>query len=404
MKQKLKWGTVVPLIGGLTVANKKVVGSNPDFLISYSPFADNERNVKAHFPKVPHYELDKPDHGGFVVKDHQDVDFISAVCPCAGLSLLSSGSQDQRDKMNSWMIETANFVTGEVKPKVFWGENAPALYSHNGERVRQQFREIAEKNGYSVSIFATNTMYHGIPQTRKRTFYFFWKDSPAPIFEYYRRPVKNLQDYLAEVKPGLVHHKPEDLQAARDHLLTNPYIMFLQEKWNGRGIDDMRRYLVEKQMRGFTLLTYLLRTEQLEEARDWFEKKGIDKYFREASRVLHKVNTKGGFWDGSFPIYRGDTMFATLISRTLYAIHPTEDRTLTTRECMHLMGLPNNFKLVTESQNHICQNVPVNTGSDMTREVVAFLNGERKLSSARFLMQSNLSKTVDYQESSLLGY
>ena len=404
MTKQIKWGTVVPLIGGLSTAAKQVTGVDPSFFISYSPFGENEVNAKKYFSNTPHNMLDTPDRGGFDVAANQDVDFVNAVCPCAGLSLLSSGSPEQRAKMNHWMLESARFVTEEVKPKVFWGENAPALYSHGGAIVREQLRNIAAKSGYSFSIYATNTQYHGIPQSRKRTFYFFWKDSTAPIFEYYKKPCLNFTDYLATVTPGVKHHEQADLDEAATHLLTNPYIMFLQAKYNNKGIDDMRRYLVEKDMRGFTLLTYLLRTEQLEEARDWMKANGHEKHYREADRVINKVNTKGGFWDGSFPIYRGDNVMSTLISRTLYTIHPTEDRVLTTRECMHMMGLPEDFELASGATNHICQNVPVTTGSDMCREVVKFINGTAKLSNSTFLMQSNLHEKVDVQESSLLTF
>jgi site-specific DNA-cytosine methylase len=400
----MKWGTIVPLIGGLSVAAKQVTGEDPSFFLSYKPFGENELNAKAYFKNTPHYLLDDENRGGFDLSKNQDVDFVNAVCPCAGLSLLSSGNPEQRAKMNHWMLESARFVTEEVKPKVFWGENAPALYSNGGKHVREQLRDIATKNGYSFSIYATNTMLHGIPQSRKRTFYFFWKDSPVPVFDYYKRPTPSFEDYLELVPDNSIHHQAEDLQVATDHLLKNPYIMFLQHKYNDRGIDDMRRYLVEKDMRGFTLLTYLLRTEQLEEARDWMKANGHEKHYKEAERVLAKVRSKGGFWDGSFPIYRGTGEMATLISRTLYTIHPKKDRVLTTRECMHMMGLPHDFELVTGATNNICQNVPVCTGADMTREVVKFIKGESTLSNATFMMQSNLSERIDVSESSLLSF
>ena len=226
----MNWGTIVPLIGGLSYAAKQVTGVDPSFFLSYAPFGENELNAKAYFKNTPHYLLDSENRGGFDVSANQDVDFVNAVCPCAGLSLLSSGNPEQRAKMNHWMLESARFVTGEVKPKVFWGENAPALYSNGGKHVRDELREIAEKNGYSFSIYATNTMLHGIPQSRKRTFYFFWRDSNVPIFDYYRVDTPCFQDYLKSVTPGITHHTTADIDEAKRHLLTNPYIMFLQHK------------------------------------------------------------------------------------------------------------------------------------------------------------------------------
>lgn len=416
MTREYKWGNIVPLIGGMMVGPKIVTGNDPDFMVSYKPFGENERTAKHNFPTVPHFLLDEPDRQGFNVTERKkDLDFVTALCPCAGLSLLSSGSAEHRMKMNSWMFESAKFTLGELQPKVFWGENAPGLYSSAGAPVRDILRKIGEDNGYSFSVYCTNTVLHGIPQARKRTFYFFWKDSNVPVLNYYKAPEKTLTQHLAELPRGILHHKDEDFSMAENHLLTNPYIMFLQNKYQGEGINDMRKWLVTTGRKGFTLLTYLLLTDQLSEAQQWMHDNGHEKHAREAQRVINKVGSKGtimpdgkvssgGFWDGSFPIYRGDGPFATLISRTLYAIHPTEDRVLTLRECMHLMGLPNDYELVGDNYNVVCQNVPTCTAADMTREVVAFINGEREISTSTYMLQSNLSQRIDVQQSSLLTF
>lgn len=400
----MKHGCAVPLIGGLSVAAKKVTGVDPAFLISYTPFTENEQNVKSYFPETPHYLLDTENYGGFDPKLHQDTDFVQALCPCAGLSQLSNGSQDHRDQMNYWMLETARLVTEEVRPKVFWGENASALYTNSGKHVREQLRATAEKNGYSFSLYHTNTMFHGIPQNRKRSFYFFWRDSTAPIFDYYRKPLKNLSDYLSEVPVGVKHHTQEDLDNAREHLAADPFVIFLQTKYQGTGIDMIRKFLDDTDTRGTTMTSYLLATDQLAEARDWLLTNGYHRQAKEAGRIIEKTLTGGRFWDSSFPIYRGSAEFSTLIARTFLAIHPTEDRVITTREAMHLMGLPNDFELTSGCENHVCQNVPVSTGSDMVREVIKFIKGESKLSNSTFLMQSNLAQRIDCQESSLLEF
>ena len=35
---KMKYATIIPLIGGMTVANKKATGKDPEFLISWDAF------------------------------------------------------------------------------------------------------------------------------------------------------------------------------------------------------------------------------------------------------------------------------------------------------------------------------------------------------------------------------
>jgi site-specific DNA-cytosine methylase len=405
MTKPLRWATAVPLIGGLTLAAKQVTGVDPVALISYTPFGENEKNAKHNFPTVPHYNLDDPnDVARFDLNEHKDLDFVNAVCPCAGLSMLSSGSPEQRAKQNRWMLETAEYMTTTLRPKVFWGENAPTLYTNRGAEIRSAFEKFATQNGYSVSFYHTDTIYHGIPQSRKRTFYFFWRDVDAPLMNYYKRPRKTLIEHLDEIPFGVKGHTQEDLDKAREQLFSNPYMQFLTDKFNGKGLDHMRQTLFEKGLHTMTLIRYMFVTDQWGEAKEYFAEHGMERQVREIERIKKKTEDGYGVWDGSMSLFRPDGDFSALIHRKLDSIHPREDRILTPRECMHLMGLPHDFELVTDSLNHICQNVPVCTGGDMTREVVAFLNGERQSSGAKFLYQSNFHERVDSQRSSLLTF
>jgi site-specific DNA-cytosine methylase len=51
--------------------------------------------------------------------------------------------------------------------------------------------------------------------------------------------------------------------------------------------------------------------------------------------------------------------------------HNTEDRYITYREAMTIMGLPSDFELIDpkKNMNHMCQNVPVRTAFDMATMV-----------------------------------
>ena len=85
--------------------------------------------------------------------------------------------------------------------------------------------------------------------------------------------------------------------------------------------------------------------------------------------------------------------------------HPDEDRFLTIRECMSIMGLPEDMQLQggLKNLNHICQNVPVGTASDMAEHVLKFVDGrlDNYLYDTDFIMQDNKSQTIDYKISSL---
>ena len=56
---KLKWGTIIPLIGGSAIGCFKSAGTKPTFHLSYKEFKGNESHLKSYWPDVPTYCLDK---------------------------------------------------------------------------------------------------------------------------------------------------------------------------------------------------------------------------------------------------------------------------------------------------------------------------------------------------------
>ena len=69
------------------------------------------------------------------------------------------------------------------------------------------------------------------------------------------------------------------------------------------------------------------------------------------------------------------------------------------------MGLPDDFELQggKKNINHICQNVPVTTASDMASQVLKFVDGrlDNQLINTSFLVQDNKTKTIDFEKDSL---
>jgi site-specific DNA-cytosine methylase len=79
-------------------------------------------------------------------------------------------------------------------------------------------------------------------------------------------------------------------------------------------------------------------------------------------------------------------------------LHPKEQRYLTIREIMSMMGLPNDFELVTPNIVHVTQNVPVCTAKDMTEQVIKFINNELKMSENSYIKQDNIKQRIDYKK------
>ena len=104
----MKHASIVPLIGGETLGQMAAFGTKPDYLLSYTPFSNNDSHLVNHLEDVPYILLDQ---GG---KHPHSVDIVNAVCPCAGLSSLSP-SANSESAVNDWMMITAKYVLEEMK-------------------------------------------------------------------------------------------------------------------------------------------------------------------------------------------------------------------------------------------------------------------------------------------------
>ena len=164
------YASIVPLIGGETIAMQNVFGKRPEHIMSYEAFQANDSQLLNYYNnEVPYQFLDN--YTGSL----QEVDVVNTVCPCAGLSMLNVNANANADA-NNWMFESADYVLKTVKPKVFWGENAPGLYGSMGEPVVKKLRKIGQEYGYTFLLYKTRSNLHGIGQVRNRSFYFFSKE------------------------------------------------------------------------------------------------------------------------------------------------------------------------------------------------------------------------------------
>ena len=119
----MKYASIVPLIGGETLAMENVFGKRPEFILTFDGFQANEEHLLNHYNyEVPYLNLSE------TKTDTDKVNVINTVCPCAGLSSLSP-SASSNNVMNDWMYKSAEYVLNECQPDIFWGENAPRLAS-----------------------------------------------------------------------------------------------------------------------------------------------------------------------------------------------------------------------------------------------------------------------------------
>ena len=198
----------VPLIGGFALANQNVTKTPPIAVTSYSPFEANDKLYLKYLQKkninVPYFQIDKIEEDG-KIRDIQHligkIDFASAIPPCNGLSLAGNLKKGVRatSPINDWMYKSAEFMLGILRPLVYTLENSPILYTNVGKPVRENLMEIARYHGYAGTFYKTDTLLHGIPQRRPRTYTIFHKGKYAPILEYYRKEAPTVAEYLKQI-------------------------------------------------------------------------------------------------------------------------------------------------------------------------------------------------------------
>jgi hypothetical protein len=113
-----------------------------------------------------------------------------------------------------------------------------------------------------------------------------------------------------------------------------------------------------------------------------------------------KLDDNKGYWGHGVTMLKG--LIPSLIGAMPHcSINPLTGKYLTIRDCLRIMGMPDDFNLVGDSPlskvNHICQNVPVGTAADMMTGILEYLNGECDFSSSQYIKQSNKTGEYDSQ-------
>ena len=389
------YASIVPLIGGENLGIMEAMnGQLPEWILSYSDFEGND----SHFVNYLREKKNWDGEYAFLDEDsskRKTVDVVNTVCPCAGLSSLSTTSSAD-SAVNEWMYKTAEYVLSEVKPQVFWGENAPRLFSKVGEKVAQELHRIGNKNGYSLNLYYTESRLHGIAQKRPRTFYFFTKGvEESPIFRYIRRPMEPIQDILTR---DIDESDRMNRLMNTDSPLDNPWLRFCMHKNDCETIEEYYNK-IEKTTNCIVQSDKLV--QNLNEAADWMESMNFpERYSRRARAMQEKVDQGRGYWAHGITVPKGEIP-SFIGAMPHYMVNPFKDSFLTLRDGLRIMKMPDDFDMVGEkpqspaNANMICQNVPVTTAADMATFVLEYLRGETDTVRGDYIKQSNLKMSYD---------
>jgi site-specific DNA-cytosine methylase len=385
--------SIVPLIGGETIGSHRAFGAPPIHFMSYEAFAANDKHILNYYEnKIPYYVLDK----GMSPPVNEKADVVASVCPCAGLSMMSHGYGDDNEN-NKWMIETTKYILGDYKPKVLWGENAPGFAGKIGKNIREELKQIGKDNGYTMSVYRTKSLLHGVPQVRERSFYFFWKGTQVPLFNYYNREYTPIEDLIRNVKSN---YQMEPINPKKPS--ENPYYKYiLEEIHGGRTHKEHHEAIPLTSARGVCAFSYIESMgHNYKQVGEWMAKNGFEKEVEKCDYKYKKLEAGNSIMRRGVIVPK-DRIGAFVGHYPVMLTHPDEDRFITYREAMSIMGLPEDFELVDASPrnaNHICQNVPVQTAQDMATEVLATLRGQRNWVDTDYILQYNTTQKLEYDE------
>lgn len=393
MNKQYRWGTMVPLIGGSAIGCSQATGSLPLFQLSFDGFEYNDAGILNYWKDadIPYYHIDSQD----VPLDEErfkDIDFVNSVCPCAALARLNTSTGDKvggNAPQNQWMYKSAEFVLSNIKPKVYWGENAPALNMNAGKPVVKNLIEIGKKYGYSFSIYKTSTLKHGLPQKRERCFYFFWKGDKIPVLNWYNRERKTYKDFILSIDKNLslMDKFPKGCDVPASNYIG---LQFLLDKTGLSYEEFMNTYSKENAVS--CVVEIIHRNNYIEELIEYTKKNYPDackpnkmpwwEYF---TYFKSKWDAGMGVFDCG-PIISNNYVPAVISKNVTNMVHPIEDRHLSYREICCLMGMPDDFIPIDAKGNHeyckggmIGQNVPVPTARDMAFEVCRFIDEDPTL-------------------------
>jgi site-specific DNA-cytosine methylase len=389
----MNYASIVPLIGGETIAMQQVFGKRPEYILSYEAFTQNDKHLVDYYGGDVPYRL--IDDGIANVGLPLGVDVINAVCPCAGLSSLSPSSASD-NSANDWMLRTSRTVLEHIKPQVFWGENAPRLASRMGSPVVEKLRATAKEFGYTFSIYKTKSLLHGLSQVRDRTFYFFWKGDFIPVFPYINREHEKIEETIRSVK-----RDPKDpmsqILANKKIPSENPFYKYVLEEIEGGITHQEFASKIEKTTNPLDYIeshkiSYL-------EVGKWMKAHNYEREEAKCKRMHEKLLTGGNIMRKNTEIPK-DYIGAFVGHMPTSLTHPDEDRYLTIRECLTIMKMPEDFQLQggLSNLNHVCQNVPVSTARDMAINLREYFDGKLDTIKTDFLIQDNKTQKIEYQQ------
>lgn len=428
---KIKWGCIQPLTGGMYIGAAEAVGSDAEWIISYDglDYANKDKNgnftsvgneynllewLKKHNKNVPYYKI--KNRGMFnvniyennpeiylgdekITPDYTDIDFVVGVPVCSGLSMVTKGNTETKNSRNCNMLWLAYYTLNIIKPKVYCFENAPTLITDRGDEVRESLESIAEKAGYSVLYYKTDTVLHNNCQRRPRTFVVFFKCQNGkiqipPTFEYEHKSVM-VKEFFDKINPNAEQQAPVK-SSIHNYILIDYLKDKLGKDWNTMFNGNIMNYVINNNLFD-DFINYTKSSNYTDE-----EKNKTIKY---VETIISKKSEGKNYYSEDaclFTKYFPSVQFRSIPNM----LHYSGDRFCTIREYLSLMGMPEDFILYGDESSlpKIGQNVPVGTAKFIVGQILKILDNwnyiikdnDNKDNVIHYIIQDNVKQTINY--------
>ncbi|HPM74118.1 MAG TPA: DNA cytosine methyltransferase [Saccharofermentans sp.] len=345
----------------------------------------NSQHLKLNRPDLKILKPSEWDTPEYISKlKEEKYDYFYSNPPCSGLSAGSLAAHTE-SKMNDYLKRAFRLID-ELRPKVFFIENAPTLLSKIGWPIIQEATCLLQNN-YNLLFAKDAAMFHNVPMCRKRTLFLGFSKQRFGTTNFTLFPedvrTKNVLDLL----PTECEKYPFD---AKPDVTAHQQLYDFIEK-NREMVDEI--FEKEKSVkRDSTISMFAKYSNEYE----WKRLLKDDKYnlLRTAfERVVEKLSQRKAYFDAGYPIsIFKNTPRAPSMTSYIRLYNVEERRPFYLREYAAIMGYPTDFKFTDKgSVAHMAQGVPVNFANYVHRNVVSILEGTHDSfgKKARIILQTN---------------
>lgn len=348
----MDWLSFQPFSGGYTIAAREVFNCDPSFILSSKEYLIKDNlflNYINH--SIPFFQMEDNEF-----ERNKKFDIIIAMMPCSGLSALSThiGTEKwgENSESNQSIFDNLDFLLKTYSPEYMFFENSSNLYTSSGLKTRERMNSIILENGYSATYYLTNSLEHGTPIRRERTYIFLRKGKKAFCLPRFKRECLDLVPWLKGKNKGRHSDEP-----AND----------INKIWTYHFIKEHCGVNFRDIVQNKTVYKYILHNNLWEDALKFVKNTYSENTspYKKYTKVYNKVkNTDRGFWDDSLSVFTKKLINITN-KRYKTFIHPIHDRIFTIREYLDLMGFPEDYFIFdTKYKRYLTNSVDLNVARD----------------------------------------